>query len=89
MDDQNYYVDVEESIDIKAFIYKCLNHWHYFGITLVAALFIAFVINKFSAPQYKVSSYILIQEEEDPLDLQSFTPAQHFFTNRPEPFDSI
>lgn len=81
MDDHNnYYVDAEESIDIKAFIFKCLNHWYYFVIVLFIAFFIAAVINKFSAPVYEVSSFILIREEENPLELQDFTGAS-LYTN--------
>ncbi len=81
MDDHhNLYVDSEESIDIKAFIFKCLNHWYYFAIALFIAFFIAAVINKFSAPVYEVSSFILIREEENPLELQDFTGAS-LYTN--------
>jgi tyrosine-protein kinase Etk/Wzc len=72
MDQRFYQFDEEETIDIKSFIIKCFHHWPYFVIILVIALTIAFLVNKFTSPVYKVKTWILIRDEENPLDPQKF-----------------
>jgi tyrosine-protein kinase Etk/Wzc len=64
-------VDSEESIDIKAFLDKCLYNWYYVVIFLVVALAIAEIRNRFSIPVYKVTTYILIRDKQNPLDPQN------------------
>src|SRR5512133_3279695 len=67
--------EAEDSIDIKAFLTKCLRQWYLFAAVLVVALFIAVVVNRFSEPEYKVTTYMLIRDEENPLDPQNFIGA--------------
>jgi len=67
--------DSEESIDIKAFLFKCLHQWHYFVAFLVVAFLIATLINRFTPPVYKVTTFLLIRDEENPLDPQNFVGA--------------
>ena len=74
---EDRYVDYEEedSIDIKAFLVKCFRRWYYFATVLIFALLIAMGINRFSKPEYKVTTYLLIRDEENPLDPQNFIGA--------------
>ncbi len=72
MEDRFYPFDEEETIDIKSFVIKCFHHWPYFIIIPVIALTIAFTVNKFTSPVYKVKTWILIRDEENPLDPQHF-----------------
>jgi tyrosine-protein kinase Etk/Wzc len=68
-------LETEDSIDIKAFLVKCFRKWYLFAVFLVIALFIAIIINRFTVPVYKVSTYLLIRDEENPLDPQNFVGA--------------
>lgn len=71
-DERTGYFEAEESIDIRAFLLTCFRHWYVFAIALVAALTLALLFNRFSTPVYKVSAYILIKDEENPLDPEKF-----------------
>jgi tyrosine-protein kinase Etk/Wzc len=67
--------DREDSIDVKAFLAKCLRQWYYFAAFLVVAFLIAMLLNRFTVPAYKVTTYLLIRDEENPLDPQNFVGA--------------
>jgi tyrosine-protein kinase Etk/Wzc len=67
--------DSEDSIDIKAFLLKCIRHWHYFAFFLIVAVLIALLINRYTTPVYKVTTFLLIRDEENPLDPQNFVGA--------------
>src|SRR5574338_1401176 len=71
---QDHYTDfeAEDSIDIKAFLLKCYRHWYLFAVFLFISFATATVINKVKEPEYKVSAFILIHDEENPLDPQNF-----------------
>ncbi len=71
MDEKYQYLEQEDTIDIKSFIIKNLRYWYLFVFFLMIAFFIAFLVNKFTAPVYKVSTWILINEKEDPLELET------------------
>jgi capsular exopolysaccharide synthesis family protein len=60
----------EEEIDIKALFVKFLHHWHLFALTIVIALIIAFLYNKYTLPIYQVSTTVLIEENKSNLDPQ-------------------
>lgn len=66
--DYNYHdFNKEETIILKKFIFKILLKWHWFVISLAMAYAIAFLLNKYSSPQYKVYSSILIKEKSSEL----------------------
>jgi len=54
----------EESFDIKAFLFKIFNYWYFFAMTIILALVIAFLFNKYSKPIYKVSTKVLIEDDQ-------------------------
>ena len=71
MDEKYQYLEQEDTIDIKSFIIKNLRYWYLFVFFLIIAFFIAILVNKYSTPVYKVSTWILINEKEDPLDFEN------------------
>jgi uncharacterized protein involved in exopolysaccharide biosynthesis len=59
MTDERYVnFDAEDSIDIKAFLSKCFRQWHYFAAFLLVAFFIAILINRYTTPVYKVTTFL-------------------------------
>ena len=58
----------EEKIDIKDFLLKMLGYWHFFIISLIVSILIAYAINRTSVPVYEVHTSLLIQEEQSMLD---------------------
>ena len=71
MDEKYQYLEQEDTIDIKSFIIKNLKHWYLFATFLLITFFIAILVNRFSTPVYKVSTWILISEKQDPLELEN------------------
>jgi tyrosine-protein kinase Etk/Wzc len=70
-DERTNLFDTEESIDIRAFLYKCFHHWYLFFIIVAIALTVAVLINRFTNPMYKISTFVLIHDKENPLDAQN------------------
>ena len=58
----------EESIDLKAYIYRLLRFWYVFPISLVLGLLIAFFFIKTSVPIYRVGTTLLIKDEQTLMD---------------------
>lgn len=53
----------EQSIDIKQLIYICISHWYLFLISVLVALAIGFVINRYKANVYQTSGTVLIKDQ--------------------------
>ena len=53
----------EQSIDIKQLIYICLSHWYLFLISVVVALAIGFVLNRYKTNVYQTSGTVLIKDQ--------------------------
>ncbi len=56
-----------ENIDLQKFLFKILTNWYWFALTVFIAISIAYFINRYSDPVYKLSSYVLIQDKENTL----------------------
>lgn len=56
-------IPIQEDTDIKKIIDIVSRNYLFFAICLVIALGLAFLVNRYSVPTYKVSSSILIKEE--------------------------
>lgn len=56
--------NLQEDNDLKKAIELILRNYKFFLISLVLAIGIAFVINRYSKPIYKISSAVLIKENE-------------------------
>ena len=55
----------EETIDIKAVLKKFSGHWYYFILSIIICLFIAFLYNRYTDKIYKVSTDILIRDDNN------------------------
>ena len=62
--------EVHSTFDLKGFLFKLLNYWPLFLISLIIAFGIAYYINVRKLPIYQMSNLISIQDDQNP-----------FFTN--------
>ncbi|HPI85861.1 MAG TPA: Wzz/FepE/Etk N-terminal domain-containing protein [Bacteroidales bacterium] len=53
----------EEGFDYKALFFKLYRHWYFFILTIVVALIIAFLFNKYTKPVYEVSTTVIIKSD--------------------------
>lgn len=61
----NETVEKEESnINLAELLHKMLAKWHWFAIAIVVAMVAAFIITKYSVPQYEATATLLIKDNE-------------------------
>lgn len=65
--------DKTSNFDIKEFVLKYVKYWPYFFVSLVLALGIAYLKNKFTHPEYKVESKFFVKEENNNLGILDLT----------------
>lgn len=53
----------ELTIDYQTLLRKCVKHWHWFAVSVLTCLIIAFVYIRYTTPVYNVSASVLIQQE--------------------------
>ncbi|HAN19096.1 MAG: hypothetical protein A2X13_02625 [Bacteroidetes bacterium GWC2_33_15] len=58
----------EETIDLKAYLYRLLRFWYIFPICLLLGLIISYVVIKTTSPVYRTGSSILIKDEQTLMD---------------------
>ena len=73
----------EESIDLKAYIFRLLRFWYIYPITLIIGILIAFFYIKTSIPIYRVGASLLIKDEKSLMD------ADAIIQNAVSPFSSM
>lgn len=62
-------IQQEESIDIKVIFMKMARYWYLFALTIFVAITVAFLFNKYTNPEYEVSTNILVElDNKSPLD---------------------
>lgn len=54
----------ELTLDYQALLQKCLKHWHWFVVSVLACLIIAFIYIRYTAPVYNVTASVLIQQKD-------------------------
>ena len=54
-----------EIIDVKAILFKYLRYWHYFLLSFLFFGFLAFLNNRYTVPEYSVSSTLLIRDDSN------------------------
>ena len=54
----------EESVDIRQALFKILRNWPWIALSLVIALTIAWVYNRYAEPLYKATASIMIKDEK-------------------------
>lgn len=55
----------EETIDLKALILKYYQYWYYFLLSILFCGFIAFLSNRYTIPEYSVSTTLLIRDDNN------------------------
>lgn len=63
--DHNSPLEQEDTIDIKKFIFKILNNWYWFVLTIFISLSFAYFINKYTDPVHSVNASILIRDKNN------------------------
>ena len=58
------FVQQEDSIDIKALVFKALAFWKLFLISIVIAMLTAYFFNKFADPDFEAKATILVGNDE-------------------------
>ena len=53
----------DDIIDIRFFVFKLINNWYYFVISILLSLATAFGINRYSQETFEVSTVLLIKEK--------------------------
>ncbi len=54
----------EEQIDIRALLLNYLRHWHWFAVSILLCLLVAFLYLRYATPQYEISSKLLIKDDK-------------------------
>ena len=62
---QEKQVSQEETIDIKALILKYVQYWYYFILSILFFGCIAFLNNRYTVPEYSVSTTLLIRDDNN------------------------
>ena len=62
---QEKQVSQEETIDIKALILKFAHYWYYFVLSILFFGCIAFLNNRYTVPEYSVSTTLLIRDDNN------------------------
>ncbi|MDC0202013.1 polysaccharide biosynthesis tyrosine autokinase [Flavobacteriales bacterium] len=62
---ENVPSSTEEKIDIKALLKKFISYWYYFILSIIICVFVAWGINRYTRPVYKVSATILIEDNSE------------------------
>ena len=55
----------EQTIDIKALILKYTQYWYYFALSILFCGSIAFLYNRFTVPEYSVSTTLEIRDDNN------------------------
>ncbi len=63
----NFQQNQQENIDIQKYLFKLLANWYWFALTLFISISIAYFVNRYSDPVYKLSALVLIQDKENTL----------------------
>jgi tyrosine-protein kinase Etk/Wzc len=64
MENNNFDDDLENDFDLKGFLSTYLIHWKWFVLSIGICLVGAFVYLRFSVPQYKATTSILVKDEK-------------------------
>ncbi len=72
----------EETIDIKSIVFKFLNAWPLFALSLIVGLFIAFLINRYTKKEYNVESVILVDQDKKGGGMESIMTAIGYYNPR-------
>ena len=61
----------EDNIDIKAVFFKFVRYWYLFALTIFVVIVVAFLFNKYTNPEFEVSTTVLVKDDKGALDAAS------------------
>src|SRR5687768_8352805 len=64
----------DDTLNIKSLILSYSRYWPFFLGSISAAILIAFIVNQYTAPVYKIQSKFLIKEESNPIQVFDLNP---------------
>ena len=56
---------IEEKIDIKRIFLSYTTYWYFFLLSILFFVFLGFLINRYTVPEYSVSSTLLIRDDSN------------------------
>lgn len=62
------FLEQEDTIDIKKFLFKILSNWYWFVLTVFVASSFAYFINKYTDPIYSVNASVLVRDKSNSLN---------------------
>lgn len=68
---QNSQPQQEDNIDIKKYLQIGLKNWHWFVLSCVICLTIAWIVNRYTQPVFQVSTTILVNEDNEKKSIKS------------------
>ncbi len=57
-------VPQNDDLDMRRLVFQMLRHWYWFVLSVVVALSVAYVYNRYTTPVYEIRSSILIEEKK-------------------------
>ena len=54
-----------DTIDIRSLVMNYMRYWYYFLLSIIAFIFIAFLINRYTPPEYSVHTKLLIRDDSN------------------------
>ena len=63
MEDYSEHFFRDESIDLKKFLFKILINWYWFVIALFITVSVAYLINRYSEPIYRVNATLMVRDD--------------------------
>jgi tyrosine-protein kinase Etk/Wzc len=64
MENNNFDDDLENDFDLKDFLEKYVRQWKWFVLSVFICLVGAFLYLRYTIPQYKASTTILVKDEK-------------------------
>ena len=71
MSNEQQYNELDEEIDILAYVRLLLSKWYWIALSCIICLFLAFLINRYATKVFQANSSIMIVEKEDALGSMS------------------
>jgi capsular exopolysaccharide synthesis family protein len=88
----NPYSEVDESLDLKKYLFLILANWYWFVISVFVGLGIAWLINRYTMPVYNVSASLIINDDDRGRGLSGYEnliPGMEIFRNQKKVLNEI
>jgi len=54
----------EETLDIKQLLYRVIANWYWYAISVFIALFVAYLVNRYSQQVFSVTSSVIVRDDD-------------------------